>query len=148
MIYNGFDVEEIRKKALESTDVILCNPCILYVGRLEERKNPLVLLEVVHQLKENGRLIELYYLGQGEKEKDIILRADELQISNQVHFLGYHSNPYPIMKQCDALCMMSRSEGFPMVFAVGMALEVPFISTPVGEKSCQTQGSAVWLLIQ
>lgn len=132
VIYNGFDIEEIRSEGMEATDVILCNPCILYVGRLEERKNPLILLEVIYQLKKEGRFIELYYLGQGEKEKDIILRADELQISNQVHLLGYHSNPYPIMKQCDALCMMSRSEGFPTVFAEGMALEVPFISTPVG----------------
>ena len=92
----------------------------------------MILLDVVRKLKEENKTIFLYYLGQGEKDKEIVEKAERLQIQDQVFLLGYFINPYPIMKQCSALCMMSKSEGFPTVFAEGMALEVPFISTPVG----------------
>ena len=122
VIYNGFDIEEIRKDSEEMCDITLCNPSILYVGRLEEGKNPLILLDVVRKLKEENKTIFLYYLGQGEKDKEIVEKAERLQIQDQVFLLGYFINPYPIMKQCSALCMMSKSEGFPTVFAEEMCI--------------------------
>ena len=54
------------------------------------------------------------------------------KLEHKVFLLGYMSNPYPIIKQSAAVCLLSESEGFPTVFTEGMALGKPFISSPVG----------------
>lgn len=132
LIYNGFDIGAIKEASNEECDITIKSPSIAFIGRLEEGKAPLKLLEVVKALKDKGKEINLYYCGQGEMQNEIISMAQELNIQNQVNLLGYIQNPYPVMKQFDAICMMSKSEGFPTVFAEALALDVPFISTPVG----------------
>ncbi len=132
VIYNGFDLTEITKAGDEPCDIKLGTPSILYVGRLEEGKAPLVLLEVMRRLQREGKKVFLYYIGQGEKQGEIQEKIKEYELGSQVSLLGYQMNPYPLMKQSRAICMMSKNEGFPTVFAEGMSLGVPFISTPVG----------------
>jgi glycosyltransferase involved in cell wall biosynthesis len=132
IIYNGFDVVEIQENSNRECDISLKQPSITYIGRLENGKNPLVLLDVLKKLKEEGEVVNLYYVGQGEMQDSIIERVQEYGLQEQVQLLGYQQNPYPVMRQSTAICMMSHSEGFPTVFAEGMALGTPFISTPVG----------------
>lgn len=132
VIYNGFDVGAIRKEGQAENEIDIKQPSIVYVGRLEEGKNPLILLDVVKKLKDDGKIVYLYYVGQGEKNKEILQKSDMYGLQEQVFLLGYQKNPYPIMRKCSAICMMSHSEGFPTVFAEGLALGTPFISTPVG----------------
>lgn len=132
LIYNGFDVEAIREISNEPCEIEVKQPSIAYVGRLEEGKNPLALLDVLEKLNKNNKKIFLYYIGQGKMDTDILEKVEEYGLKDQVFMLGYQTNPYPIMRQCSAICMMSRAEGFPTVFAEGMALGVPFISTHVG----------------
>lgn len=132
IIYNGFNIEEIRKASTEKTDIEIKKPAIAFVGRLEEGKAPLRLLDVLALLKSRGRLVHLYFCGQGDLKEKIENKAEELGLTEYVHLPGYLQNPYTVMKQCDAICMMSKAEGFPTVFAEGIALGVPFISTEVG----------------
>lgn len=132
LIYNGFDTDAIRNAGNEKSNFEIKSPAIGYVGRLEDGKDPLRLLEVLNILKSRGKTVNLYYCGQGELKDSIIEKARELGVNDQIHLLGYINNPYPVMKQLNAICMMSKSEGFPTVFAEAMALDVPFISTPVG----------------
>lgn len=132
IIYNGFDILRIQEDSVKKCDIVLKQPSISYVGRLEKGKNPLVLLDVLKKLKQEGKVVYLYYMGQGEMQDLILKRVREYGLQEQVQLLGYQSNPYPIMRQSTAICMMSHSEGFPTVFAEGMALGTPFISTQVG----------------
>lgn len=132
VIYNGFDLGEITNAGNEACDIRLETPSILYVGRLEEGKDPLVLLEVVRFLQRRGKKVFLYFIGQGEKQEEIRKKIREYELGSQVSLLGYQMNPYSLMRQSRAICMMSKNEGFPTVFAEGMALGIPFISTPVG----------------
>ena len=59
-------------------------------------------------------------------------KISEWGLENNTFLLGYQTNPYPIFLKCDAVCMLSKAEGFPTVFAEGMTLGKPFISTYVG----------------
>ncbi len=132
MIYNGVNVERILKMAQEDTDIVLKEHSIVFLGRLEEAKKPLKLLEVMRGLISKGKPINLYYLGEGEQADEIQQKIELWGMQQQVFLLGYIKNPYPIIKQSRAVCMLSAAEGFPTVFTEGMVLGRPFISSEVG----------------
>lgn len=131
-IYNGVNVDRILKMAQEDTNIILKKHSIVFLGRLEKAKNPLKLLEVMRNLILKGKEINLYYLGEGEQAADIQEKIELWGMQQHVFLLGYVKNPYPIIKQSRAVCMLSASEGFPTVFTEGMVLGKPFISSKVG----------------
>lgn len=132
IIYNGTNVALINREATKRTDITLKNNSIVFLGRLEPNKNPLKLIQYTQQLLNEGIDINLYLLGNGIQKKDIAEYIEKQNLKEHITQLGYISEPYPIIKQCRAVCMLSNSEGFPTVFTEGMALGKPFISTPVG----------------
>lgn len=132
VIYNGLDTETVRAKSMEATGVKLCRPAILSVGRLDARKNPLRMLDIFERVHREEGKTHLYYLGYGELEEAVLRAAEEKGISDYVHLLGYHDNPFPILAQCDVNCMFSHYEGFPMVLLEGVALGKPFVSSVIG----------------
>lgn len=132
IIYNGIDIKGICKKAEEDCDVVLQHPAILSVGRLDDNKNPVRLLEVFEQLIKKERNIHLYYMGWGSLEEEVKKIAKEKGLQHRVHLLGYRDNPFPIMKQADLLAMFSKSEGFGLAIAEGLCLGIPFIGSDVG----------------
>ena len=132
IIYNGVDIERVRIKAKEHTHIKLEHPALLSVGRLDENKNPLRLLEIFTQVHKENPLAHLYYLGYGDLEDVVVKTAEKYGLSEYVHLLGYYDNPFPIMTQCDIVCMFSISEGFPMVLLEGVTLDKPFVSSVIG----------------
>lgn len=132
VIYNGIDLKDVREKAKESTDVQLRHPALLSIGRLDENKNPLRLLDIFEQVHIKNMNTHLYYLGYGVLEKEVRRLAEERGLSGYVHLLGYYSNPFPIVAQADVCCMFSHSEGFPMALLEAVALDKPFVSSVIG----------------
>ena len=132
VLYNGTDVDFIRKGAELPTDFKLKNNSLVFLGRLEHNKNPLRLIEYTERLLKEGADVNLYLLGSGVQEKEVADYIKAANLEDRIFLLGYIANPYPIIKQGRAICMLSESEGFPTVFTEGMALGKPFISTPVG----------------
>lgn len=131
-IYNGIDVSYVRRKAEEKTDVVMEHPALIFVGRLEERKDPVRLVNVLKRVHEYRNDVHLYYLGQGQLLDELINVARENGLMGFVHFFGYYENPFPIMKQCDICCLLSKSEGFSMCLLEAVALDKPFVATPIG----------------
>ncbi len=131
-IYNGVDLDGIKKKSTEKPMVELKKPAILFAGRLEERKDPVRLVNVLKLVHEKGIHAHLYFIGQGEQEENIIEKMNKYHLSNYIHLAGYQKKPYPIMKQCDVVCLLSKSEGFSMCLLESAALGKAFVATPVG----------------
>lgn len=132
VIYNGANIEEIRKSARDSINIQLKHPAILSIGRLDERKNPLRMLDIFERVHAENDKVHLYYLGYGILEKEVGRIAKEKGIDKNVHLLGYYDNPFPIIAQCDISCMFSLSEGFPMALLESVALDKPFVSSVIG----------------
>jgi len=131
-IYNGFDINEIIQASKKDCDIQLDTNSILYIGRLEERKQPIKSLECLVRLHQLGCKASLYILGKGELLDELRAYVYDKELNEYVKFLGYIDNPYPIIKQAKAIVSFSNSEGFPTIFVEGFALGVPFVSTPVG----------------
>lgn len=140
-ICNGLDIGKIQENADSCMETTLEHPALLYVGRLEERKNPLRMLNIFHKAFEKNSSLHLYFLGKGELESQVKERADEYGLNEYVHFFGYMENPFPIIKQADVCCMTSKAEGFPMCLLESAALGVPFVSTQVGGAEILTNGN-------
>ena len=131
-IYNGIDIEMIRKKAKFPTDISLKSHSMLFVGRLEEHKRPLRLLDILEMVREKNLDVHLYFMGWGVQEEEIKEQIQQRGLGEYAHLLGYQENPFPIIAQCDVMCLLSKSEGFPMCLLEGVALDKPFIATNIG----------------
>lgn len=131
-IYNGVDAEVIRNKSVERAEIAIDSPAVVFVGRLEERKAPARLVDVLRLIHERGMYVHLYYLGQGEEQETINQKTEEYGLKEYVHLTGYHQNPFPIVKQCDVVCLLSKSEGFSMCLLESIVLGKAFVATPVG----------------
>ncbi|MDE6626429.1 MAG: glycosyltransferase [Lachnospiraceae bacterium] len=131
-MYNALDIRQVRKKADNKTDVCLGQQSIICVGRLDDNKDPMRMLDIFYKVSQKQYSAHLYFLGKGELESQILEKADEYGLRQRVHVLGYVENPFPIIKQADVCCMTSKSEGFGMVLLECVALHVPFVSTDVG----------------
>lgn len=132
VIYNGLDIEKIREKSKEKTEIKLKHPSILSIGRLDKRKNPIRLFHIFEQIHKKNLKIHLYYLGYGDLAESVLDIANKRGLSDYVHLLGYFNNPFPIIAQCDVIGMFSLSEGFPMALLEGVALDKPFVTSIIG----------------
>lgn len=131
-IYNGVDIERVRKMAGEEAPLILERPALLFIGRLESGKDPVRLVNVLRLVHEKGIPAHLYFMGQGKEDSNILERGEKLNLSEFIHLIGYCQNPFPIVKQCDVVCLLSKAEGFSMCLLESVALDRPFVATPVG----------------
>lgn len=131
-IYNGIDTDKIRRMALGETPIRLEGPSLLFVGRLDENKNPARLVRVLKLVHKIGIRAHLYFMGRGDEEQKVLARAKEEGLTGFVHLLGYQQNPYPVIRQCDVVCLLSKSEGFSVGLLEAVSLEKPFITSRIG----------------
>ena len=133
IIYNGYDFNDIGKKAEEKIHIKNNNVFrTVSVGRLDKNKNVALQIEAVkHLLDNNIMTVELYVVGSGEEE-EILKQKSGKYLDKSIFFTGYLQNPYPILKSSNVLLMTSYCEGFPTVIVEALSLGVPVISTDVG----------------
>lgn len=131
VVYNPVNVEEIEEKAQIPENLNWIKKCFTFcaVGRLVEQKGFDRLLEAAACLKQEGEKFEVLIFGEGVRKRELKLQAQQLNLTNIVHFMGYSSNVWYYMKQADAYVCSSRAEGFSLTVAEALALGVPVIST-------------------
>jgi glycosyltransferase involved in cell wall biosynthesis len=108
---------------------------VLWAGRLDEGKDPLVAIEVVAQASDPDA-IELIVAGEGPLRGAAEARAAELGMSGRVHFLGdvARDDIAQLMRAADCLLLTSHNEGGgPRVVVEALASGLPVIATDVGE---------------
>ena len=130
-IYNGIDIDYIRKKAEENLEHPWFGknlPVICSVAALIERKNIHDILQAaeIARKKVDFRLI---IVGEGVLRERLERLSRDLSVDDIVEFVGYQPNPYAYMERSDLFILSSRSEGLPNVVLESMSLGVPTIST-------------------
>jgi glycosyltransferase involved in cell wall biosynthesis len=108
---------------------------VLFVGRLEEQKNPILLIDTAAALMSTREHIRLHVVGEGTQRESTERRARELGIQRSVRFWG--STPRALvarlMAASDVLCISSTTEAGPTVGYEALASGLPVVMTPVGE---------------
>lgn len=131
-IYNPIVTTELLEKAQASIDHPWFwpnqPPVILGVGRLTKQKDFSTLIRAVALVKKH-RLVRLILLGEGEERSNLECLVQELNLTEDVAFLGFVDNPYQYMKRASVLVLSSVWEGFGNVLVEAMATGTSVIST-------------------
>lgn len=128
VLYNIIDIDALYEKMrLDSNEY---DYDVSYVGRLTFQKNPQRLMRVFKLLKDKKPDVKIAVVGTGDLEAETKALANEYQLTDNVSFLGFQSNPLKILHDSKVMIMTSRWEGTPMCALEAMALGVPIVSTP------------------
>lgn len=104
---------------------------ILFLGRLEERKNVLGLVRAAAALRPEIPDLELVCAGDGDREP---VRRLAHALDLPVRLPGWVSGPTKeaLFAQADLLCLPSFDEGLPMAVLEAMAHGLPVVASRVG----------------
>jgi len=105
---------------------------LVYVGRLAEVKNHVLLLKAFRAALTVMPSLQLWMVGDGSERKMLESLAAELNISAQVRFWGQQLDVAPYISAADAFIMSSKSEGVPISLLQAFSLGVPAIVPDVG----------------
>lgn len=128
VLYNVIDTEQLEQKANQAENQTAYD--VVYLGRLTYPKNPERLVSVLEQAIAQRPDLTAAIIGAGELEEDVHRLVKEKNLSDNIHCLGFMSNPYGIVQNAKVMLMTSRWEGLPMCALEALALGVPIVSTP------------------
>lgn len=133
VILNPIDPQELRREASAEeslAEIAALGDYIIHIGSFKEAKDHATLLRAYAQ---SGIKEKLVLLGQPSGKPEFLDRAhrlaEELGIKERVCFLGFKANPFPYLRHAKLFVLSSAYEGFAMVLAEAVALDVPVVST-------------------
>jgi glycosyltransferase involved in cell wall biosynthesis len=99
---------------------------ILWIGRLEPQKDPLLALKTLQAMGASARLT---VLGDGSLRADVERQVAALKLEGRVRLLGHVPEIESHLAAADALLITSQYEGGPAVAVEALAMDVPVVST-------------------
>ncbi|VVP82026.1 Glycosyltransferase Gtf1 [Pseudomonas fluorescens] len=105
----------------------------LSLGRLVQPKGFHLLLDAYALALRSAALPDLVIVGDGPLLDALTTQASRLGIAHRVHFTGFLSNPYPLLRHARLFILSSVQEGMPTVLIEALAL-----GTPVLACDCET----------
>ena len=128
-IPNGIDGTSLINKSFKtyyerkSSELILTN-----LGRLEEQKNQLFLIDVAHELHKRGIDFHLIIGGSGRLEASIKAKIQSNNLMSHVQLVGFVDNPKDLYMSGDIFLLPSLWEGFGYVIAEAGLCQKPTIA--------------------
>lgn len=95
------------------------------IGRFTLQKNPYFILSILKALKNLNFNFKFIWVGSGELFNDIILKSKELDVFENISFVGNTLNVYEYYKQMDLFILPSLYEGLPVVGIEAQVLGIP-----------------------
>ncbi|HWY17292.1 MAG TPA: glycosyltransferase family 4 protein [Solirubrobacteraceae bacterium] len=119
--------------------------CVLAVGRLDAEKNPLLLADVLAELRKREPRWRLIVCGEGSLEQALQERLRELDMAEHAELLGYipFAELREIYRNAHAFLHVSWTEGVPQVLFESWAAALPVIATAVGGVPEAAAGAAL-----
>jgi glycosyltransferase involved in cell wall biosynthesis len=130
VITNAVNAGEIAKMADEPVESSWNSaiPIVITAGRLSPEKGQAYLIRAFAEVRKKIPC-QLVILGAGELESELKQLASQLGVTNDVHLLGWQSNPFKYISRATLFVSPSLTEGFGLAVLEAMACKVPVIAT-------------------
>lgn len=118
---------------------------LLWVGRLDPEKNPLLLVDLLRLLDATAVRWRLVVCGDGVLRPELDRRLAEAGLRDRVHLAGFLTLDELRVhyRQADILLHTSWTEGVPQVLFEAFAAGLPTVATDVGGVRASTVGAAL-----
>ncbi len=101
------------------------------VGKIMPIKGFDKLARIHKRLRDEGYCVHTYVLGEGPEKEKIEKFIIENNLASNFTFLGYRTNPYKYVAQCDVFVCTSTAEGFSTAATEALIVGTPVVTTPV-----------------
>ncbi len=130
LLPNKIDVEEVLCLAEEYDPFPSENGQIkiVSVGRLSHEKGMDLIPELLRRLKDDGKRVRWYIVGDGPERNSILQQAKVYDVEEMLVLTGVKENPYPYVRGCDIYVQPSRYEGFCIALTEARALCRPAVA--------------------
>jgi glycosyltransferase involved in cell wall biosynthesis len=135
VVYNGVDVGAIERRAAGSRAHSGGSGAFAVgmVARLEGHKDQPTLIRAAKILKDSGRPIEVWLIGEGSRRAEYEQLVVELGLVDTVKLLGMRRDIPELLGQLDAFAFAAKpDEGLGVALVEAMAAGVPIVATDVG----------------
>lgn len=132
IIKNGINIEKFcfdeNKRTNKRYELGIENKerAIVFVGRMNEVKDPLKAYEIFNHYSEKRKNIKLFFVGDGILLDEINDKIKKEKVEN-VSILGSRNDVAEIMMASDAFLMTSKFEGLPFVLVEAQATGLPCV---------------------
>lgn len=108
---------------------------VISVGRLDNQKDPQLLLAAIARLVSQGVSLNWLVVGDGVLRAELERRVDEVGLRGCVRFLGLKapSQIADLLRAADVFALSSAYEGMPMAALEALGSGTPVATTDVGE---------------
>lgn len=110
-------------------------PLICYVGSLEPRKNPLLLVELLERLHRRMPVPpHLLLVGDGPERERVVDALRDRGLDRHAVLTGYLAEPglvHDAVRGSDVFVLLSEAEGLPQVLVQAAAVGTPFVAFDV-----------------
>ena len=126
-IYNGIDYSHFAppSSCIKEKKIIT----LLFVGRLDRPKNPLMLLEAAKRIHQLHPYVHFQLVGDGEYMDKCRQFIYENGLDQCVNLMGWHSNVDKFYKESDIFAAPSIYEAFGIMFLEAGYYKLPICST-------------------
>jgi hypothetical protein len=100
---------------------------LVFLASLSERKQPLLAIRAVHELRRLGADVVLDMIGTGPLAPAVAAEVNRLGMQEAVILHGHLSNPYAVLADADVMVLPSLSEGMPRSALEALHLGVPCV---------------------
>jgi len=129
VIYNGIDLEWVKRLSGDDIDVKKDCPWVVTSARLDFIQKDFLTLLKAFRIVRNSLRAKLLIIGEGPQRDSILSWMREMSLNEDVLLLGFQENPFRYIAKTDVFVLSSLIEGFGNVIVEAMALGIPVIST-------------------
>jgi N-acetyl-alpha-D-glucosaminyl L-malate synthase BshA len=105
---------------------------LVHVSNFRAVKRPVDCVEILARVFEKGIPAKLIMVGDGPERSSIAYRAEQLNISTAVNFVGKRANISDYLAVANVFLLPSEEESFGLAALEAQACEVPVVATRVG----------------
>jgi glycosyltransferase involved in cell wall biosynthesis len=137
VLYYGIDVSSFemptnRTALMNELNIPAHSKLLLFVGRLNEFKNPVFVVDVLKEMLSQRGDIYALFVGIGKEAINVQLQAKKHGIINHIRMLGWRSDTVSIMKAADVFIFPRvefPKEGLGLVVVEAQAAGLPMLIT-------------------